>query len=119
MTILYNKNNLKIIRRKLRHSSTPAEKYLWKIIRSKKLDIKFRRQFSIDRFVVDFYCPRLKLALELDGGHHRKKEIKNYDRIRQKYLENLGIKIFRIENKEIFENSDLVISKIKQIIISS
>lgn len=59
-------------RKQLRNNSTPQEKLLWKQLQSKKLGYKFIRQYSVDNYVVDFYCPSKRLAIELDGGIHSK-----------------------------------------------
>ena len=74
-------------------------------MRNKKLSgLKFKRQYSIDHFVVDFYCSELKLAIELDGKIHLKKEIKNHDENRDGYLSEFGIKILRIKNEVILSD---------------
>lgn len=119
MTILFNKIKLKPIRRKLRSNSTPCEVLLWTEIRREKLDVKFRRQYSVGKFVLDFYCPKLKLALEVDGFHHQKKDVKAYDKTRQKFLESLGVRIIRINNNEIQDNLDCVLNRIKNAIIKT
>jgi len=70
MTKVNNKLETKDLRKKLRRSLTTAEARLWIQLKGSKLGKKFRRQHSIDRFILDFYCPELKLALELDGATH-------------------------------------------------
>jgi len=105
MTIHYNKTSEKVNRKKLRGKSTEAENILWEHLRNKKLSgLKFKRQYSIDHFVVDFYCPKLKLAVELDGKIHLKKEVKNHDENRDGYLSEFGIKILRIRNEVILND---------------
>jgi very-short-patch-repair endonuclease len=107
MTIHYNKASEKVNRKKLRSNSTEAENILWEHLRKKKLSgLKFKRQYSIDHFVVDFYCSELKLAIELDGKIHLKKEVKNHDENRDGYLSEFGIKILRIKNEVILNDID-------------
>ena len=75
MTIHFNKSSEKTNRRKLRRNSTEAEEILWEHLKDRKLfKMKFRRQYSIDQFVIDFYCPKKKLIIEIDGSQHFKKE---------------------------------------------
>lgn len=103
--------------RYLRHEETNAEKMLWKELRNKKLGIKFRRQHPLDKFILDFYAPELKLGVELDGSQH--KEYKEYDNLRTEYLSTHGIKIIRFWNSEVEKNLKNVISKIRAILFSS
>ena len=120
MTIHYNKNSERANRKKLRSNSTEAENILWEYLRSKKLSgLKFKRQYSIDHFVIDFYCSELKLAIELDGKIHLKKEIKNHDENRDGYLNEFGIRILRIKNEMILNDIDtalrIISGKIEEI----
>ena len=120
MTIHYNKISEKVNRKKLRSRSTEAENILWEHLRGKKLaGLKFKRQYSVDHFVVDFYCTELKLAIELDGMIHSDKEIKNHDENRDGYLSEFGIQILRIKNEIVLGNVDkaleLIRNKIKEI----
>ncbi|MBI5765968.1 DUF559 domain-containing protein, partial [Candidatus Falkowbacteria bacterium] len=89
MTQIFNKNNKKELRKKLRNEMPSAEKVLWQKIRKKQIhNHRFRRQVSIGTFVVDFYCPELNLVIEADGANHFFDEkSENYDTSRQKYLE--------------------------------
>ncbi len=90
-----------------------AEKILWAELRGKQLaGYKFRRQYSIDRFVVDFYCPQLKLAIEVDGDSHFLEGANIYDAERQSIIEDFGIEFLRFTNEEIYTNLDGVLSKI-------
>ena len=83
-----------------------AEQLLWAKLKNKQLkNYKFRRQHSIGKFVVDFYCPETKLAVELDGdSHFESAAAKKLDSRRQEFLESLGIKIIRFTNREVYEN---------------
>jgi len=98
--------------RYLRHEETKAEKILWEALRNKKLGVKFRRQHPIDKFILDFYAPEIKLGIELDGFSH--KENTEYDKLRTEYLKSKGIKIIRFWNSEIENNLKEVIFKIKE-----
>lgn len=93
---------------------TEAEKILWSKLRQKQIDgHKFRRQYSIMGFVVDFYCPELRLAIEVDGGYHQDKDQVDYDKARQQLLEALKIDFLRFTNNDIFIDIDLVVQKIR------
>ncbi len=96
MTILYNKTTLKERRRDLRRNQTEVEKALWGKIRNKNfLELKFFRQYSVGPYIIDFYCPRYRLAIELDGGQHAEEKNKSYDDTRTNYLKSVGIEVMR------------------------
>jgi very-short-patch-repair endonuclease len=106
---------LKPYRKKLRNNLTPAEASLWKLLQGKKLEgKKFRRQHSVGNYILDFYCPSQKLAIELDGSHHFSEEYISKDAIRTHYLNSQGIKVIRFENKLVFDKTDWVIDEIKK-----
>ena len=105
MTIINNILQLKDNRKKLRHNMTDAEILLWSRIKNKQLaGHKFRRQHSIGPYIVDFYCPKLKLAIEVDGGQHNEDEIMAYDKERTACLNSFNIKIVRYWNNEVLKN---------------
>lgn len=114
MTILRNKSKLLPRRRELRKSQTKQEEILWRNIRNRKLGVKFKRQYSIGGYVLDFYCPEIKLVIELDGKQHFEKENFLYDKERTEYLEVLDCKVLRFKNTEIEKNLGKVLSKIKE-----
>ncbi len=97
-------------RRQLRNNCTSQEKLLWKQLQGKKLGFKFIRQYSVDNYVVDFYCPEKRLAIELDGDIHFKRQ--TYDKHRTSYIEAFNVKIIRFKNTEIDTNIKLVLDKI-------
>lgn len=114
----YNKSTLKEIRQQLRNSATPAEKALWKLLKGRQLaNYKFRRQHSIDNFIVDFYCPYRMLAIELDGQVHYNFSSQENDRERDAYLASKGIKVVRFENKLVFEQPEYVLSEILKLLV--
>lgn len=97
----------------LRSNMPKAELFLWSKLKSKGLDgYKFRRQYSVAKFVIDFYCPILKLAIEVDGDSHFSEGSEVWDKARQDFIESFGISFLRFTNKEIYENLDEVLAKI-------
>jgi very-short-patch-repair endonuclease len=117
MTKHFNKSSEKIKRRKLRQNQTEAEKLIWRFLRNRQLlGYKIKRQYSIDHFVVDFYCPELKLAVEADGGSHIEPERKKYDIRREKYLKKFGVSFVRIKDEELFGNPNKAFAKIEDAI---
>src|SRR5215510_2302769 len=97
----------------LRAEPTPAERTMWKILRDRRLDgIKFRRQKPIRIYVADFYCPELKLVVELDGEVHTDPRQAVHDENRDSYLRSIGCTILRFPNREIFEDREAVLNKI-------
>ena len=114
MTELFNKKSEKEKRRYLRKNTTLAEKIIWLNIRRKQIEgERFLRQFSIKYYALDFYCLKLRLAIEIDGETHLTEEELEYDKQRQDYLESLGIIFLRFRNEGVFNNADVVIEKIK------
>ena len=89
-----------------------AERLLWEKIRMKQLGVKFRRQYSVGRYILDFYCRELRLAIELDGDSHLINDAPVQDKVRQEYLEACGIRILRFNNSEIYENLEGVLEGI-------
>jgi len=111
----HNDKYLKDYRKKLRNNLTPAEAKLWTLLKCKQLEgRKFRRQHSIDNFIVDFYCPKEKLVIELDGEVHFNPVSEEKDAQRDSILKNYGITVLRFENKMIFEQQDMVLNAIKE-----
>ncbi|MGH7249771.1 MAG: endonuclease domain-containing protein, partial [Minisyncoccia bacterium] len=100
--------------RVLRREETKAEKIVWEELRNKKLGIKFRRQHPFDMYVLDFYAPKIKLAIELDGSPHKEKENKEWDKDRTEYLEMKGMRVLRFWNAEVENNLKETLEKIKQ-----
>jgi very-short-patch-repair endonuclease len=115
MTQNFNKTSEKEKRRQLRKDQTYCEKIVWHYLRDRRfLGFKFRRQYSIDQFVIDFYCPVLKLAVELDGSIHDEPDQKEYDKHRQEYLESFGVTFVRITNDELMSNANMAFKKIEE-----
>jgi very-short-patch-repair endonuclease len=113
MTELYNKTSEKDKRQSLRNNMPPAEKLIWARLRGRQVEgCKFRRQYSIGAFVVDFYVPKLKLAIEIDGSSHDGEAAQVYDAERQAFLESKGTKFLRFTNQQVYEELDAVIESI-------
>ena len=103
--------------RELRHESTPAEQILWRYLRGRRMKgLKFRRQHPVGRFILDFYCEDLKLAIEVDGGGHNEAEQEAYDLARTQALNDLGIQVIRFWNDDVLERTDLVLEEIRHVI---
>jgi very-short-patch-repair endonuclease len=109
-----NRPELKENRKRLRNNATSAEAFLWNYLRNKQLaGRKFRRQFSVDNYILDFYCPSEKLCIELDGADHFTSAGFEYDQERTDILKSLGIKVIRFENKTVFDHTEQVLETIK------
>lgn len=90
--------------RKLRENMTEAELKLWEFLKGKPSGYKFRRQHPIGRYVLDFYCHKLRISIEIDGGYHIPKEKKIADAERTEYVKSVGITEYRFTNEEILVN---------------
>jgi very-short-patch-repair endonuclease len=112
MTKHFNKKQIQKRRRLLRSSMTFSEKIVWMYLRKQQMKERFLRQYSIDNYIIDFYCPKLKIAIEIDGDVHEQERQKKHDRIRQEYLERLGVKFLRIINDELFDNPNKAFERI-------
>lgn len=111
----YNATSSKRFRRALRAQLTSAEAALWRHFQRSQLDgRKFRRQHSVGRYVLDFYCARERLAVELDGAAHDHANAQSHDRIRERFLAQAGIRVLRFENRDVIENLEGVLIEIKR-----
>ena len=111
MTFLRNDPTLKPRRRELWRNQTDAEKALWAHLRNKQFyGVKFFRQYSIGPYILDFYSPSVKMAVELDGGQHNQRENKEYDAARSEYLKAQGIEILRFWNHEVLLDMQSVLA---------
>ena len=100
--------------KELRREMTPAEKLLWQEVRAKKLGVRFRRQQVIAGFIVDFYCHKAALVVEVDGDIHDLQ--KDEDARREKVLSEMGLRIVRFRNDEVVKELSAVVGKIKELI---
>ncbi len=111
---LYNLKATKENRRDLRKNQTDAERLLWNKLRNKQFyELKFFRQYGIGQYIADFYCPKVKLAIELDGGQHFKEDGIVYDKKRGNYFIEFGIRTIRFSNLDVLKNLEGVLEKIK------
>ena len=111
-----NLASLKTRRQELRNGLTPTEAVLWNHLKAQQLGKKFRRQYSIGRYVVDFFCADCQLAVELDGARHFVELRMDYEAERTRFLEARGIEILRFENRLVYENLEAVLETIRQVI---
>ena len=109
---VFNKESTKEKRRELKKEMTQCEKILWRHIRNDALGVRFRRQYGIGNYIADFYCPNLKLVIELDGSQHFTEEGLEYDKIRENFMKNLGIKTLRFNNNDVINNIEGVLEEI-------
>jgi very-short-patch-repair endonuclease len=110
-------NKLSKHARSLRKNSTEAERLLWIQLRGRRLEgYKFRRQLVIEPYIVDFVCIEAKLIIEADGGQHAEQE--DYDTNRSARLEALGYRVLRFWNHEILNDTQAVLDRIRQALIS-
>ena len=91
---------------------TGAEIFLWTKLKGKKLGVQFYRQKSIGNYIVDFYCPKASLVIEVDGRQHHEKEGAEKDETRDKYLKSLKLKVLRFTNTEVLKDINKVVEKI-------
>jgi very-short-patch-repair endonuclease len=111
---IHNRKELIESRKDLRRRLTPAEAFLWKHLKAKKIDDKkFVKQHSIGKYIVDFYLASDKLIIELDGEVHQNSAAIEYDEQRTAYLTGLGFSVIRFENKMVFDNLQSVLMEIK------
>jgi very-short-patch-repair endonuclease len=111
---IYTKKTQQEKRRRLRRAMTDAEIILWAELKNKSLGVRFLRQYSIGAYVVDFYCPLLKLAIEVDGVTHITEEQAAYDKNRENELENLNVSFLRFTNGQVYSDIENVVGVIKE-----
>ena len=112
LTQHFNRGTERAKRKALRRNAPEAEQRLWQHLRSKQLGVKFRRQYSVDAYVLDFYAPRSKLAVEVDGDSHFRPAATVYDEERTRHLNRFGIEVVRFTNAEVAENIQAVLAAI-------
>ncbi|WP_434035425.1 endonuclease domain-containing protein [Formosa sp. 4Alg 33] len=104
---------LKAYARSLRNNSTKAEIYLWLKLKGKQMHgYDFHRQKPIDRFIVDFFCYELMLAIEVDGFTHEPIEVQRKDEIKEKRLNQLGVSVLRFTDTEVKTQMESVLRAI-------
>jgi len=113
----FNTKDQILLRRELRNEGTAAEAVLWLLLKGKQLDgMRWRRQFGVGPYILDFYCPQLRLCIELDGAPHDTLHGSQYDCRREEWLQHThGIRTLRFENKDVFVHQDAVIERIREV----
>jgi len=111
----FSKPSTKEKRHLLRKEMTEAERVLWSKLRNRQFHgLKFRRQYGIGEYIADFYCPALRLVVELDGGQHYSEEGSAYDRLRAEYMAAMGIRTVRFPNNEVLKNLTGVLAELER-----
>lgn len=104
------------MRKTLRNNATAPEAILWLRLKGKQVEgLKFRRQFGVGPYVLDFYCPELRLGMELDSEVHNHYEAEEYDKMRTKFLNDNRITVLRYKNEVVYQNIEAIVEDIKAI----
>lgn len=114
MLYLYNNHKLTLRRKTLRNNMPQPEKMLWYYLKGKNIrNYKFRRQYSVGSYILDFYCPELRLAIEIDGdSHFIDSHAVMYDQKREKFLAEQNINVIRFTNSDVAKNIETVMNRI-------
>lgn len=114
--MLYNDIRFKQRRQDLRNSATEGEQKLWFALRKRNLGgYKFRRQYGVGKYIVDFYCPERRLIVEVDGGQHYEQSQQEYDEERTAFLKTHDIRVVRVTNAEVMNKMEAVLEKILEV----
>lgn len=113
MTKLFNKRKFQAFRSELRGRMTKSEALLWKYIKNDNLGFRFRRQHGIGNYIVDFYCPKLKLAIEIDGLTHAEQKVFEKDQRKERFIKENSITLKRYSDTQIFNDLDNVLMDIE------
>lgn len=115
MTKIYNRQNLENYRKQLRNNLTKSEIELWSFLKHDQTGHRFRRQYGIGNYIVDFYCPKLKLAIEIDGFTHAEESVFKKDISKENYLKSQGITVRRYNDQQVFGEIDNVLLDIENV----
>ena len=116
MKHVLNDPALKHRRQELRRNQTDAERKLWGLLRNRQFhDFKVFRQYSVGPYILDFYVPALKLAIELDGGHHDLAEYRQHDTLRSDFLSRQGLRLIRFWNSDVLRDPQSVMARLEEI----
>lgn len=118
MKKIFNSKKSLLTRRKLRNNVTEAEALLWDQLKASQLGYKFRRQQGIDRYIVDFYCPKTHLVVEIDGGIHTEKDIRDFDKYREECFRSLELHVIRFTNDEVQHSLEEVLKRLRVVLES-
>ena len=112
---IFNQEETKKRRQELRKNSTNAERLLWSKLKNKQMGgYKFSRQYGIGYYIADFYCPALKLVIEVDGGQHYSEEGMMHDKQREEFLKGMAIRLIRFNNLDVLKNIEGVFESIQR-----
>ena len=100
----------------LRSTMTTAEEILWNVLGINNWKLKFRRQHPVANYVVDFYCHRIKLVIELDGAIHEVEEVKRHDTHRERHLKEFGLTVLRFKNVDVLNDTNGVLRTVEHAI---
>ncbi len=118
MPRLYNLSSHKTIRQTLRRSPTAAERRLWEYLKKDGFHgYRFRRQFGVGRYILDFYCPKLRFAVELDGIIHQTKEVAANDIEREMFLTSCYIFVIRFTNEDVLLHIETVLKTLEEFLL--
>lgn len=110
--------DIRAFAREMRSSMTDAEALLWRLLRNRRIaGAKFRRQHPAGRYILDFYCAEIKLAVELDGGQHSEAVV--YDSNRENWLSAQGIRVLRFWNNQMLTETEAVMEVIYQAVVET
>jgi very-short-patch-repair endonuclease len=113
---LYNHPKQKSFRQRLRASNSRAEVFMWeRLQRRQLLGLKFRRQYGVGKYVADFYCPAIRLVIEVDDSTHYLPGRPEYDKSRDEFMTRLNIKTIRVSSNEVLSNPDRVIEWLEEV----
>ena len=111
---IHNERNQKILRQTLRNNVTSVEAIIWRTLKGKQVDgQKFRRQFRVGSYVINFYYPEIRLGIELGGEVHKTSYTNEYDEMRTKFLNDNRIRVMRFDNEVVYNNVEGIIEEIK------
>lgn len=114
MSYLYSPKGTEKFRKALRNDMPHPEKVLWGALRNQQLGVRFRRQYGVGKYVLDFYAPSIRLGIEADGDSHFQEDAEEYDEERTKFLASQNITVLRFTNLEIVNALDGVVEKIEK-----
>ena len=110
-----NETEQKALRQYLRNNKTAPEAVFWQVVKGRQVDgLKFRRQYGFGPYILDFYCPEIRLCIELDGEVHKSASADEYDRIRTHYLNTNDITVIRFDNEVVYRNIEGIILQIRK-----
>ena len=102
--------------KRLRNEPTASEIIFWGLLKQHFADFRFKRQHPVSQYIADFYCHKLRLVVEIDGGIHLSKDAIKTDKLRDEFMNSLNLKIIRFTNDEVCKNGEEVIKKLKELI---